>query len=117
MSEDTPPVSAKMRTGSRAAVSPRPSMSRREMPARRAQDRRARRRSQGKPAVGDVDGARGEAALVAREIDGERGNLLRAADPAHGLPGLELAAHFLDRAALLLSKRGDARGERRRIHR
>ena len=58
-----------------------------------------RRALQRKPAIDDEGLPGGEGALVGGEVDGDRGDLLRLAEPAHRLAVDERLADLLDRLA------------------
>src|SRR6202012_5545576 len=61
--------------------------------------------------------AGGEGALVGGEVEGDRGDLLRLAEPAHRLPVDERLAHLLDRLAARLAQCLDSAVERRALDR
>src|SRR5947209_17319338 len=66
-------------------------------------------------AVGEMDLPGGEAALVGGEIDGQRGDLLGLAEPAHRLAVDKSLTHRLDALAGLRRQRGDALLQRRAL--
>src|ERR1700734_1354830 len=70
-----------------------------------------------KSAIDDEGLAGGEGALVRGEIDGDRGDLLRLAEPAHRLAVDERLAHGLDRLAARLAQGLDPAVERRAFDR
>src|ERR1700729_3214425 len=70
-----------------------------------------------KSAIDNEGLAGGEGALVRGEIDGDRGDLLRLAEPAHGLAVDERLPHGLDRLAARLAQGLDPAVERRTLDR
>src|ERR1700734_2712937 len=70
-----------------------------------------------KSAVDDEGLAGGEGALVGGKVDGDRGDLLRLAQPAHRLAVDEGLPHGLDRLAARLTQGLDPAVERRALDR
>src|ERR1700730_4802932 len=70
-----------------------------------------------KSAVDNEGLAGGEGALVGGEVDGDRGDLLWLAEPAHRLAVDEGLAHAIDRLAARLAQRVDPPVERRALDR
>src|SRR5277367_5199190 len=70
-----------------------------------------------KSTVDDEGLAGGEGALVGGEVDGDRVDLLRLAEPAHRLAVDERLAHGLERLAARLAQRLDPAVERRALDR